>query len=86
MLKAVIEGMEDCYFEFPKLMYHMDSGFVVLMKSESKGTIIVPGKTEYKYGQFIDDWDISVLVDFTGELTLSNEPVYGKKPKREDDD
>jgi hypothetical protein len=56
---------------YPKLMTDGE-GLVILMTSDSTGTVIATNFYSDN-GHYCDDWDMTVLTDFEGELTLSND-------------
>lgn len=59
---------------FPKLM-KSHSGSIVWFVEPEKGTCVVAlEKTFISPGEYSDDWNMSHFTDFTGSVTLRNEP------------
>jgi hypothetical protein len=57
---------------FPKLMYHKITGMIVLFRSPSCGTVIANAPHYRKIGDHGDNWNMSVYMDFNGEITIKS--------------
>lgn len=70
-MKAIIKSKDIPSKPFPKLMIS-DKGTLVLFVSTEVGTVI-KSDSNYKTGEHLDDWVMSLFKDFDGEVTLSND-------------
>lgn len=60
---------------YPKLMFNAASRLLVLMTGESCGTVIDPGSSTWKIGDYFEDFSRASFQDAEGQFIISNDPI-----------
>lgn len=69
-MKTKIEQRDTPIGKYPSL--YISEGLVVLMASESSGTVVHTENSIHRLGYTSDDWSMDVFKPFEGKLTLEN--------------
>ncbi len=73
MIQSKITETKKQEKQFPKLMKCSETGVVALMTEKEKGVVLTKGDgITFHKGEWWGEWDMGLLEDFEGEITLSN--------------
>ncbi len=73
-MKSIVTDVPDSDGKpFPKLMISRHHNTIVLMKNDYLGTVVSNPTKQLPLGFSSSNWDRSLLTDYTGTVTLSND-------------
>jgi hypothetical protein len=73
MVKSKVNPAPARVISYPWIGEDPEEGTIVLFSSRANGVVIAPGDGG-TVGQFSDEWDMSMFIEFKGNIILENQP------------